>query len=241
MTIFMLTVRQSMSGKRWLVLCALALLPLLLSIFDRTAGARESTYLADGFPDIVIAAIVPIIALLLAGSVFASDMEEGTAVFVLAKPISRTRILLERFAAAATLASLLTMAAALLSIIVQSGRAANLMSFLIASEVAILIGAVVYSALFLALSLITRRGIIIGLLYILLWETTLAGNFPGTRALSIKEYMLTLAGALDKSGLSQQATSVTVSNALLMSGLILTLAIVLAGRKLRNYEVAEQG
>ncbi len=240
MTIFNLTVRQLMAGKKWLVLLVLALIPLVLSMLDRSGSAADSSYLVDSFPDIVIASIVPIIALLLAGSAFASDMEEGTAVFVLAKPISRTRILMERFAAVATLAVLLTTASALLSIVAQ-GDTTKVVPFLIANEVAIVVGAIVYSALFLALSLLTRRGLIIGLLYILMWESTLSGSFPGTRTLSIKEYMLTIAGALDKSGLAEQRTSVTVTTAMLMALLILSLAIALALRKLQNYEVAEQG
>jgi ABC-2 type transport system permease protein len=239
-TIFSLALRQLLTGKRWLALCALAAVPILLSWFDRM-GDTENAFLQEGFPEIVIGVIVPMLTLLLAGSVFASDMEEGTASIVLSKPISRMTILLERFAATVLLALALTLGSSLLSILVQWGRAANLGSLMLAATAAVAVGTIVYAALFIALSLVTRRGIIIGLLYVLIWESTLAGQFAGTRSLSVREYMFTILSALDRTGLAQQITAVTPRTALLLGLVVLSLALGFALLRLKNYEVTEQG
>jgi ABC-2 type transport system permease protein len=238
--IFRLALRQLMSGRRWLVLCVIAAFPPLLSLLARSAGA-SADFIGDGFPDIVVGVIVPIITLLLAGSVFASDFEEGTAVFVLAKPIARSRILLERFAATVVLSIVLAVLSVLASILVHTGRMENVASVMMPYGVAVAFGAALYSALFLSLSLITRRGIIVGLLYVLIWESALAAQFAGTRSLSVKEYMLTIASALDSSGLALHTTTVTTPTALGMGMSLGVLAIVYALHKLRNYELAEQG
>jgi ABC-2 type transport system permease protein len=240
MTILALTIRQLMSGRRWLVLSVLIAIPILLSAVDRSMAA-ESTYMSDTFPAIVIAVVVPIIALILSGSVFASDIEEGTAIYVLAKPISRTRVLLERYAGTAIVALVLSLLTTVVSILIQTGRVENIPGVLLANGAAVALGAAVYTALFLALSLMTRRGIFFGLLYILLWESMLASQFAGTRTLSVKEYMLTVAGTLDRTGVAPETTSVAISTALTFASVIVGLSVLLALRKLRNFEVSEQG
>jgi ABC-2 type transport system permease protein len=238
-TIFFLALRQLMTGKRWLVLCALAAVPILLSWFDRTSDT-ENAFLQEGFPEIVLGVIVPMLALLLAGSVFASDMEEGTAAIILSKPVPRVSILLERYAATAALALALTLGSSLLSVALQWGRASQLPSLLAAAAAAVTLGTLVYAGIFLALSLVTRRGIIIGLMYVLVWESTLAGQFAGTRSLSVKEYMLTILSSLDRSGLAHHTGAVTAPTALLLGAVLLTAALGFALLRLRNYEVTEQ-
>ena len=46
------------------------------------------------------------------------------------------------------------------------------------------VGALAYSALFLALSLVTRRPVLLGLVYVLIWEGLLGNLVSGTRVLS---------------------------------------------------------
>ena len=239
MSIFQLTIRQLLAGKRWLVLAALALFPSLLSLAER-ASAAEPVFLQDMFPAIMIGMIVPITALLLAGSIMANDIEEGTAVFTLTKPLSRIRILLERYGASALLAVIVSLLSANAAMVIQSGRADKLGSLMFAYSAAITFGAMMYSALFLALSFLTRRGIIVGLLYILVWESTLAGQFAGTRSLSVKEYILTIASSLDKSGMAHHSGTVMLSTALIFGTAILSLALFYSLTRLRSYEMKEQ-
>ena len=55
------------------------------------------------------------------------------------------------------------------------------------------LGALAYCALFLALSLLTRRPVLLGLLYVLIWEGLLGNLLAGTRVLSIQQYVVAVA------------------------------------------------
>ena len=54
------------------------------------------------------------------------------------------------------------------------------------------LAAVAYTALFVALSVATRNAVILGLLYALLWETVLGGYVPGIRAVSVRQWALSV-------------------------------------------------
>src|SRR6185369_13951710 len=55
------------------------------------------------------------------------------------------------------------------------------------------IGAIAYSAFFLALSTLSRRPVLVGLVYVVLWEGVLGNLLAGTRDLSIEQYVITIA------------------------------------------------
>ena len=54
------------------------------------------------------------------------------------------------------------------------------------------LAAIAYTALFVALSVATRNAVILGLLYALLWETVLGGYVPGIRAVSVRQWALSV-------------------------------------------------
>ncbi|NTW41702.1 MAG: ABC transporter permease, partial [Cellulomonadaceae bacterium] len=52
------------------------------------------------------------------------------------------------------------------------------------------LAAMAYTSIFVALSVVTRNAVIIGLLYALLWETVLGGYVPGIRNVSVRQWAL---------------------------------------------------
>ncbi len=63
------------------------------------------------------------------------------------------------------------------------------------------VGALGYAAVFLLLSLVTRRPVLLGLLYVLLWEGLLGNLLAGTRDLSIHQYAVTVTNQIAPSDL----------------------------------------
>jgi ABC-2 type transport system permease protein len=59
--------------------------------------------------------------------------------------------------------------------------------------VGIVVGSLVYTALFVMLSVITSRALIAGLVYVFIWEGLINGLFAGTRLLSVRHYTLAVA------------------------------------------------
>ena len=62
-----------------------------------------------------------------------------------------------------------------------------------------LVGSIAYSALFVALSLLTRRPVLLGLIYVLIWEGLLGNFLTGTRVLSIQQYVIAVADRVSHS------------------------------------------
>jgi len=98
------------------------------------------------------------------------------------------------------------------------------------------VGALAYSALFLALSLVTRRPVLLGLLYVLIWEGVLGNLLSGTRALSVQQYVVTVSDAVADSDLLRGTVPVPAS---LIMALVFTVgATVLAVDRLRSFSIA---
>ena len=99
-----------------------------------------------------------------------------------------------------------------------------------------LVGAFAYSALFLALSLLTRRPVLLGLLYVLIWEGVLGNLLTGTRMLSVQQYVLAVAAKVGGTDLLTGRVSVPVS--LVMAVAFTVGGTVLAIDRLRSFSIA---
>jgi ABC-2 type transport system permease protein len=99
-----------------------------------------------------------------------------------------------------------------------------------------LLGSVAYCALFLALSLVTRRPVLLGPLYIMIWEGLLTNLVTGTQVLSIQQYALAVADRISQTELLVGNVSIAV--ALAMSTVFTVGGMVLAIDRLRSFSMA---
>ena len=72
----------------------------------------------------------------------------------------------------------------------------------------------------------------------MLWEGVLAGLFEGTQVLSIREYVLSIAGALDPSGLVDGEALLDPAVALVASVAVVAAAWTVATWRLARLELA---
>ena len=103
-----------------------------------------------------------------------------------------------------------------------------------------MLGSLVYGAVFLALSIVTSRALIAGLVYVFLWEGLITSLFSGTRYLSIRHYTLGIADWVAR--VPARTFSADLSGPTAMTALILVFAIALwiAVRRLEAFEIGEQ-
>jgi ABC-2 type transport system permease protein len=91
-------------------------------------------------------------------------------------------------------------------------------------------------AIFVALSLITSRALIIGLAYVVVWEGVVAGLFAGTRVISVRQHALAVVEAIgggDATGIAEVALEVAIA-----AVVIITVgATILAVRRLETVEL----
>lgn len=162
------------------VLLALAIL-LRLTV-DDTAGI--SVGLLQQF---ALAVILPLIALLAATGALASEIDDGSIVYLLSKPIKRSTIVLTK--AVVAIGCILVLGALpilVTGLILDPGRWKTAVAF----GVGALLAGIAYTAIFLALSVITNNVVTVGLFYALLWEGVMGQYVSGAKALSVQQWSL---------------------------------------------------
>jgi ABC-2 type transport system permease protein len=193
--IYRLTLRQMLGRGRTILVGLLALLPVVVALVYRL-GSQDTlqeewtaSVLLDG---LVVTTLLPLAALVYGTVALGVEIEDGTAVYLLSKPIPRSRIVVAKIAASWTVTT---------ATVLTSGLAAGAIALydkpksdtLLGFGVGIVLGGLVYSALFVMLSVVTSRALIAGLIYVFIWEGLVNGLFAGTRLLSVRHYTLGVA------------------------------------------------
>jgi ABC-2 type transport system permease protein len=230
-TIAWMTARGLFGRRRFLLLLPLPVLVIALAAISRSAGVNSAQWGPAVLHGLGIAVVLPVVALVVGTGVLGSEIDDGTIVHILSKPIPRWRIILSKLAVAVGVTAVTVgvplYAAGVLAESVRLGLS------LAAAGVA---GTLAYSAIFLALSLLTRRPVLLGLVYILIWEGLLSGLVDGTRVLSVQHYVVALADRMASSPLLETTVSVPVAIGMT---LVLTVGFtVLAVERLRSFSVA---
>jgi ABC-2 type transport system permease protein len=235
-----LTLRQLLFRKTTLLLAGLSLLPVLVAVIyrlsDTTADPNRWTarVLILG---LIITVVLPLTALLYGTSVIGDELEDGTAVYLLTKPVPRWQILAPKVIAAWLITALLTASSTLISglIAIQSGDS----SIVFGGCIAVIIGSLAYSMVFVLFSVITTRALIAGLVYVFLWEGALSGLFEGLRYLSIRHYTIGISDWLAGNIPNTYGAYVSGETALVLAAIVTVLAALLAHRRLQQIEVRE--
>lgn len=241
LTLARLAVRQFLGSRRALWALVLAAIPVLLALLLRSEAGSDTRESLDDFAGmfqvLIVAVLLPIMALVIGTSVFGAEVDDGTITYVLGKPVPRWRIVLTRIVVAALLTAAVlvpsTLAASLIAL-----RGVDAPGVAMAFTVAVAAGSLLYCALFVALSLSTRRALVAGMAYVVIWEGLLSNTFGGSRALSIRQYTLSIADALaDAKEIS--TSRLDVNTALIMAAVVAALATLHAIRRLRVFEIGE--
>jgi ABC-2 type transport system permease protein len=187
------TLRGLLGRRRTLLLVLLAGLPVLIALLVRASGGRPD---ADRVLDaLVVRTVMPLVALIIGTAAIGSEIEDGTAVYLMIKPIPRSRIALAKAVVAAGLTVALVVPAVVLTGLLLGSRA-DPMTAILGYSVACLVGGSAYAVAFMTLSVFTSRALLLGLAYTLIWEGVLSGLLEGTKFLSIRQATLGLAAAL---------------------------------------------
>ncbi|WP_067486805.1 ABC transporter permease subunit [Actinomadura hibisca] len=232
-TIAMITFRAMLGRRRALLLLGLPLLLLALAAGLRMTGTNDleiSTVVLQRFG---IATLLPLLALIAGTGVLAPEIDDGQIMYVLTKPIPRQVIVLTKLAVAIVLVTLFAVLPAFLAGLVLTGMTAQVTP---AFTVGMLVGGIAYSALFVALAVISRNAVTIGLLYALVWETLLGNFAPGAKSASVQQWALSVADALTDA--STVRSTVDLPVALVLLALVTAIGTALAVVRLRSLSVA---
>ena len=233
-----ITLRQLLSRRRTLLLLLLGGVLVLAAGIFRLAGeeARALHFTSGLLSNLGIGTLMPLVALIFGTGAIGAEIEDGTAIFLLAKPISRATVVLTKLAIAALCSAALTCGPMLLAgLIAAGGLGEGLVPGMVAGAA---IGSVLYCSVFLALSLVTGRALVFGLGYVLIWEGLLAGLFAGTRTFSVRQITLAFADAFGGVPADLFDAPVDVTTAVVVGGALLLLTVLIAVRRLRDFEIS---
>ena len=233
MTIAVVTVRALLGRRRTLLMLLLAGAPVLLGLLVRLGGTRPGA-LPSALEGLVVSAVLPLVALVFGTAALGSELDDGTAVHILTKPVPRWSIVLPKLVVAGGLTAILLFPATILSGILIGGTGGRELGLTFAYAIAVLIGSFVYSTIFVALSAATSRGLVIGLAYSLLWEGLLSGALKGTQLFSVREYIRGMAATLAPRGTLE---SVVGANGFLFALVVTVIVAALASWRLARYEI----
>jgi ABC-2 type transport system permease protein len=222
MPVAAITLRSLLDQRRFWLMVLLAAVPVLLTLIGSMLG--EADLSEEILDSLVVQTVLPLVALVFGIGALGSELEDGTIVYLLAKPGHRARIVLSKGLVGAGVTAALVVPATVITGLILASRQPDVMETAIAYSVAVAVGGTAYALGFMALSSVTSRALSIGLGYVLLWEGILAGLLPGTQTFSIRQATLGLADMLGASGVDDPlppATSVVVLAVVIVGALLL--------------------
>ena len=231
-----LTVRQLAGSRRIWLVAALVSLPVLAGVLFHVA---DSTTSADKYADditstLIASAILPLVLLLVATASFGNEVGDRTLVYIVLKPLARWRIVAAKLLGALLVGGAPVAASGFLAVAVI--EQADLRGAL-ATGVGLLVGAAAYAAIFTWAGLATRHALIIGLIYVFIWEAVLAAYLDGIRFLSVRRFTLAAIEGLDQERLRTLDLSLGGGVGLAGTAIVIVVFTALAVRKLTRMDV----
>ncbi len=181
-TIIKLALQAVLGRRRFWVLLGLPLALIALTVLigalssDSEAAWPMISFL--GYP-----LVLPLVAILAASSVLGPEIDDGSIVYLLSKPVSRHTIATSKWLVAWS-ATLVVGSLGVLAAALVAGGGERALGWWVAA----LVAGTTYSALFLALSSFTRHAVVAGLIFVLIWEGLAGGFLSGVAWLSVGQW-----------------------------------------------------
>lgn len=188
--IFFLSVRQFVGGKAVRAVFGLSLIPALFAIIYRIDPDVQDSrrFLDDIILEVMLPSVLPLAALILATGAFGDEIEDRTLPYLVLKPISRFRIVIEKLLSAVIVSIPIIALGGLISFfLVFTGDGTDNQDMLWGILAAVAVGVFLYSSIFMLMSLLIRRAVLASIIYSIVWESVLGRFIPGLRYLSIRQ------------------------------------------------------
>ena len=175
------------------------MLAALIAVVQAAGGTANAKEFASVMEQLFLPTILPFLALVIGSSAIGEERDDATILYLASTPLPRLAIALPAIVAAALTTIVLCLPGLAIVITLSPGDdfTISAAAWALASVVA---GACAYSAAFGALSLRVKRPVVIGLVYVLFWEGSIATFAPSARWLSLGAYArAVVAGGLPSS------------------------------------------
>ena len=211
-TVARLTYRALLGRRRVLILLTLPVLLLILAIAVRSLGGADDQAATDVLGSFALAAMVPLIGVIAGTGAIAPEIDDGSIVYLLSKPLPRRTIITTKLLVAISVTFVFTTIPILTAGYILNGNSQGIAG---AYTLAAAAASIAYSALFLLLGTVSRNAVVFGLIYALVWESLIGSLVPGARSLSVQQWALSLAESTAGGG-AEVSSDVTLPVAVLL-------------------------
>ncbi|MGH3247402.1 MAG: ABC transporter permease [Trebonia sp.] len=228
-TVAAITVRATLGRRRAVLFALPAVILIALTLVLRASHPGGTDWPDRVLGDFGFSVLLPLTALIIGAGVLGTEIDDGSAIHLLATPLRRATIIVTKFAVAAGLTMVFAALPELIAGLIAPDRAGLAVALFIGA----LVGSVIYAAVFVLASVLTTRAIAAGLVYVLIWEGLLSNLVGGARILSIAHYSLGVANAIHPDTNLNAGLTLTTS---LTLGIVVTVgALILATRRLSAF------
>jgi ABC-2 type transport system permease protein len=226
------TVRGMLGRRRSIVMLFLAAIPVVLGVLVSLRGGQVDVDRVLSV--LIVQTVLPLIALILGTAALGSEIEDGTIVFLLTKPVQRWVVAFAKMLVAVAATVALVVPVTIVTGVLIGGTGGQPFQTTLAFSIAAAAGGAAYAAVFVALGSLTARALLAGLVYVLLWEGALGGLLEGTRFLSIRQATLGLVAGRG-GGHETDPLQAGVAAAVITAAIVASLAI--ASWRLARFEI----
>jgi ABC-2 type transport system permease protein len=230
-TVAGLTVRATLGRRRALLFAVPAVILIALTLVLRASHPAAVLWPGRVLGEFGFSVLLPLTALIIGTGVLGAEIDDGSAIHLLATPVRRSAVIVTKF----TVAAGATMLFAAIPELVAGLLAPHSGKLAVALFAGALAGSVIYSAVFVMASVLTTRAIAVGLLYVLIWEGLLGNFVGGARILSVAHYSLGIANAIYPDQALQ--AGLTLATSLILGVVVTAGALVLATRRLSAFAI----
>jgi ABC-2 type transport system permease protein len=191
-----LTIRQFIGGRAVRVVTALGFLPCvfaLIYLLNQESATRIEFLRDTVLNGLFFPTLLPITVLILATGALGNEVEDRTLPYLTLKPLTRLRIVLEKWLGSIAVAIPAICSGILVtSLIVLRDESSDDKRTIIGALVATAIGICAYTAIFMFISLIIQRALLVGIIYTFVWESILGRYLPGLRIVSVRHFVTSI-------------------------------------------------
>jgi ABC-2 type transport system permease protein len=232
-TVARLTYRGLLGRRRALILGALPALLIVISVAVRAFTGPDDQVAANLLGGFALATMVPIIGVIAGTGAIGPEIDDGSVVYLLAKPIKRPTIIFTKLIVAIAVTMAFSAVPTFVAGMILNG---NGQQIAVAYTVAALVASIAYAAIFLLLGTITRHAVVFGLVYALVWEALFGSLVSGARTLSVQQWSLAVAHKVSDADLVTSDVGLTTGTVLLIA--VTVAATWFAAQKLRTLTLA---
>jgi ABC-2 type transport system permease protein len=245
-TVASLTRRSLLGRKRTFVLLLLPVALLGLCTLARILGALDDHIARDLdgplAPNLLgafgIAILMPLLSLIAGTGAIGPEIDEGSIVYLLAKPLNRHSIVITKLLVAYAVVAAFGAVPIAVAGVVLTGEVGRVT---IAFTLGALAAGAAYASLFLLLAVVTRNAVVVGLIYALVWESLVGGLVPGAQALSVQQWSMAVVQQTlgDSAERLDVDAAVGIGAALVLLVLVAVASTAYAGLRLQTLRLTE--